>query len=123
MTQATLASLAPIARELNKTLKEGKKLVVFQHDLSVGRNGDYNRHISVWIIHDGNALWNLADIIELTSAEKRMPSRADQFSTINVSSFMRGFLNCVRTYYPYVDFTDKELTDEEAEKYWRFVAA
>lgn len=106
-----------LAQRVIETLNNGKKLVVFCHDGNF--NSDpWRRHVSLWIIHDGNEVYNLADLVEAMEVAKRMPSRDSQFNVTYVGQFVQDFIRQLDIY-----FGAKFDAETDAEKYYRFLAA
>lgn len=106
-----------LAQRTIDTLNNGKKLVVFCHDANF-KSDPWRRHVSLWIIHDGNEVYNLADLVEAMEVEERMKSRNDQFSVSSVERFMRDFIRQLD-----VCFGATFDAETDTEKYYRFLAA
>lgn len=106
-----------LAQRVIETLNNGKKLVVFCHDNNF--NSDpWRRHVSLWIIHDGNEVYNLADLVEAMEVAKRMPIRYAQFSVCYVDQFVQDFIRQLDIY-----FGAKIDAGTDVEKFYRFLAS
>lgn len=103
-----------LAEEVIKTLNNGKKLVVFCHDANY-YSSPWRRHISLWIIHDGNEAYNLSYLVEAMGVAKRMPSRNAQFSVCYIGQFIQVFIKQLNKYF------NTDFDTEADEKYYRFL--
>lgn len=117
ITNITDEKIKVLAQRVIETLNNGKKLVVFCHDANF--NSDpWRRHVSLWIIHDGNEVYNLADLVEAMEVAKRMPSRIGQFNVTYVGQFVQDFIRQLDIY-----FGTKFDAAVDTERYYRFLAA
>lgn len=106
-----------LAERTISTLDNMKKLVVFCHDANF-KSDPWRRHVSLWIIHDGNEAYNLADLVEAMEVEERMKSRNDQFSVSSVEQFVQDFIRQLDVYFGATFDAETDI-----ERYYRFLAA
>lgn len=102
-------------QRVKETLNAGKKLCLIQHG-----TGTYRRHVSLWIIHDGNEVYLLNELVEELGVAKHFGKHPAQFSIKSPDDIMRSLIRAmtVKCGLELPDFNGYDV-----DNYYRLIAA
>lgn len=106
-------------QRVKETLKAGKKLCLIQHDVNTFCD-PYRRHVSLWIIHDGNEVYLLNELVEELGVASHFGNHLTQFSITSPDAFISHFLDGM------IERFGLELPNYngiDVDDYYRFIAA